>query len=86
VGGSPACVWKRQFREGDAGVPQRLLLDTHEPTRTFGSEQTSIDGLEIGWPSGQVDRLRSVPLDRILIIEEGKGITHVLEARKKLAK
>ena len=30
-----------------------------------------------------MDRLRSVPLDRILIIEEGKGITQVIEARKK---
>jgi hypothetical protein len=29
---------------------------------------------------------RSVPLDHILLVEEGKGITHVLEARKKLAK
>jgi hypothetical protein len=53
----------------------------------FGlGQKSSIDGLEIRWPSGQIDRLRSVPLDRILSIEEGKGITQVLEARKKLAK
>jgi len=33
-----------------------------------------------------VDRLRNVPLDRIVSIEEGKGITQVVEARKQLAK
>jgi hypothetical protein len=53
----------------------------------FGlAQKSSIDGLEIRWPSGQIDRLRSVPLDRILIVEEGKGITQALDARKKLAK
>jgi len=42
--------------------------------------------LRIRWPSGQIDQLRSVPLDHILLVEEGKGITQVIEARKKLAK
>ena len=53
----------------------------------FGlAQKSSIDGLEIRWPSGQIDRLRSAPLDRILIVEEGKGIRQVLEPRKKSAK
>ncbi len=53
----------------------------------FGlGQKSSINGLEIRWPSGQIDRLRRVPLDRILIVEEGKGITQVIEARKHLAK
>jgi hypothetical protein len=35
--------------------------------------------LEIRWPSGQVERLRNVPADRILTVEEGKGIVRALE-------
>jgi hypothetical protein len=28
----------------------------------------------ITWPSGQVDRLSSVPVDQIIAVQEGKGI------------
>ena len=62
-------------------------LSGNDPRVHFGlGQKSNIDGLEIRWPSGQVERLRSVPLDRIVSIEEGKGITQVLEARKQLAK
>ncbi|PYT30840.1 MAG: hypothetical protein DMG58_13535 [Acidobacteria bacterium] len=62
-------------------------LSGNDPRVHFGlAQKSSIDGVEIRWPSGQIDRLPSAPLDRILIVEEGKGITQVLEARKKLVK
>ncbi len=35
---------------------------------------TVVDEITLRWPSGQVDRISRVPADRIITIEEGKGI------------
>lgn len=32
-----------------------------------------VDELTLRWPSGQVDTLREIPSDQIIIVEEGKG-------------
>jgi hypothetical protein len=41
----------------------------------FGLEKrTKITSLEITWPSGQVDRLTNVPINRIIAVKEGTGI------------
>ena len=60
---------------------------SRDPRVHFGlGRKSSIDALEIRWPSGQVDRLDSVPFDRFVTVEEDKGITQVLEPRKPLVK
>jgi len=59
----------------------------NDPRVHFGlGQKSSIDELEIRWPSGRLDRTRGVPLDRILVVEENKGITKVMEPRKQPAK
>ncbi|PYV07773.1 MAG: RNA-binding protein, partial [Acidobacteria bacterium] len=35
---------------------------------------TEIDWLEVRWPSGMVDKLVSLPADRFLVVQEGKGV------------
>jgi len=41
----------------------------------FGlGKRAKIDLLEITWPSGQIDRLKDVPVDKITAIKEGVGI------------
>jgi hypothetical protein len=35
---------------------------------------TRIDSLETTWPSGKVDRLTNIPIDRIIAVKEGTGI------------
>jgi len=41
----------------------------------FGlGKRGKIDALEITWPSGAVDRLKDVPVDKILAVKEGAGI------------
>jgi enediyne biosynthesis protein E4 len=41
----------------------------------FGlGKRTKIDSLEITWPSGQVDKLTEVPIDKITAVKEGAGI------------
>jgi hypothetical protein len=51
-------------------------LSGNDPRVHFGlGDQGRIEELEIRWPSGQVQRLRGVPVDRIVVVEEGKGIT-----------
>jgi enediyne biosynthesis protein E4 len=39
---------------------------------------TSVDGVEIHWPSGRVENVRLPAVDRIFTIEEGRGVTGTL--------
>jgi hypothetical protein len=42
----------------------------------FGlGDATTVDNVEIHWPSGAVEQLKLSAVDRILTVEEGKGIT-----------
>jgi enediyne biosynthesis protein E4 len=50
-------------------------MSASDPRIHFGlGKRTKINSLEVTWPSGQVDRLTSVPIDRIIAVQEGKGI------------
>ncbi|HEV2232273.1 MAG TPA: CRTAC1 family protein [Terriglobia bacterium] len=37
---------------------------------------TKIDRMELHWPSGQTDIVRNPPIDRVLVVQEGKGLIH----------
>jgi len=40
----------------------------------FGLGQArQVDAVEVLWPSGRRDRLQSVPVDRLIVVEEGQG-------------
>jgi len=50
-------------------------MSASDPRIHFGlGKRTKIDSLEITWPSGQIDRLTSVPIDKIIAVKEGVGI------------
>ena len=50
-------------------------MSASDPRILFGlGKRTKIESLEITWPSGQVDRLTNVPIDRIIAVKEGSGI------------
>jgi hypothetical protein len=52
-------------------------LSAHDPREVLGIGTASkIDWLEIRWPqpSGSVERLTNLPIDRYITIVEGKGI------------
>ena len=50
-------------------------MSASDPRILFGlGKRAKINSLEIAWPSGQVDRLRNVPVDRIIAVKEGTGI------------
>ena len=38
-------------------------------------DATRIERLEIRWPGGEVQRIDSPPVNRVLTVEEGKGVT-----------
>src|SRR5256886_15955114 len=41
----------------------------------FGlGKRAKIESLEITWPSGQTDKLTTVPIDKIIAVKEGAGI------------
>jgi enediyne biosynthesis protein E4 len=50
-------------------------MSASDPRIHFGlGKRTKIDSLVINWPSGQIDRLSNVPVDRIIAVKEGVGI------------
>jgi hypothetical protein len=65
--------------EGTSHVEQAKggmsYMSASDPRILFGlGKRTKIDSLEIRWPSGQVDKLTNVPIDRIIAVKEGTGI------------
>jgi hypothetical protein len=50
-------------------------MSASDPRIFFGlGKRTKIESLEITWPSGQVDKLTNLPVDRIIAVKEGTGI------------
>ena len=50
-------------------------MSASDPRIHFGlGKRTKIESLTITWPSGQVDKLTDVPVDRIITVKEGAGI------------
>lgn len=50
-------------------------MSASDPRIFFGlGKRTKIESLEITWPSGQVEKLINVPIDRIVAVKEGSGI------------
>lgn len=51
-------------------------LSQSELVLTFGLGQHSkVDSIEVQWPSGQVDRIQSVPGGQTITVREGRGVT-----------
>jgi hypothetical protein len=50
-------------------------MSASDPRIFFGlGKRTKIESLEIAWPSGQVDKLTGLAVDRIIAVKEGTGI------------
>jgi hypothetical protein len=50
-------------------------MSASDPRIHFGlGKRSKIDSLVISWPSGQVDKLSNVPIDKIIAVKEGAGI------------
>ena len=50
-------------------------MSANDPRIFFGlGKRTKIDSLEITWPSGLVEKLTNVPIDKIIAVKEGAGI------------
>src|SRR6266550_4561606 len=65
--------------EGVAHVEQSKggmsYMSASDPRIHFGlGKRAKIESLEITWPSGQTDKLTTVPIDKIIAVKEGAGI------------
>ena len=50
-------------------------MSASDPRIFFGlGKRMKIESLEITWPSGQIDKLTNLPVDRIIAVKEGTGI------------
>jgi enediyne biosynthesis protein E4 len=64
---------RSQIEEVKAGSS---YLSTSDPRLHFGlAADTVMDKVEIRWPNGNLENLRSVPADAIYTVTEGQGIT-----------
>jgi hypothetical protein len=53
----------------------------------FGLEKrTKIDLIEIRWPSGAVDKIEGIGVNKILVIKEGKGVVEQKELKRPSAR
>lgn len=58
-------------------------LCSSDPRVHFGlGRAVKIDRLELRWPSGQTDLIHNIPVDRILVIQEGQGLMASMPFRK----
>jgi len=67
-------------RYGDKVQAQELLsqssyLSVNDARLHFGLGSATVADVEIRWPSGQVEKLTQVVVDRLLHVTEGSGIT-----------
>jgi hypothetical protein len=65
--------------EGETHIEQAKggmsYMSASDPRIHFGlGKRSKIELLEIRWPSGQVDLLKDVPVDKIIAVKEGAGI------------
>jgi enediyne biosynthesis protein E4 len=50
-------------------------MSSSDPRIHFGlGKRGKIESLEITWPSGQIEKLSNVPIDKIITVKEGAGI------------
>ena len=62
-------VQLREIRSGSS------YLSQNDMRAHFGlGERTRVDTVEVRWPSGTVDRIADVSVDRLLIVREGFGL------------
>jgi hypothetical protein len=61
-----------QYEQAKGGMG---YMSASDPRIHFGlGKRTKIQSLQIAWPSGQVDKLTNLPVDKIIAVKEGVGI------------
>ena len=61
-----------QYKQAEGGGS---YMSSSDPRIHFGlGKRSKIDSLIINWPSGQVDKLTSIPADQIIAVKEGVGV------------
>jgi hypothetical protein len=61
-------------RQAQAMTSQSSFYSVNDPRLHFGLGRADTADLEVRWPSGRKDRFEKVAANRLVVIEEGKGI------------
>jgi hypothetical protein len=72
---------RRQIREVLSGSSYISQSDLRQHFGLGGSG--TVDEVEVRWPSGHVERVRNLPADRFIRIEEGRGVVAAEPARHR---
>jgi hypothetical protein len=73
IGATVIAIYERK-RQAQAVTSQSSFYSANDPRLHFGLGRATTADLEIRWPSGRKDRFEKVEVDRLVVIEEGKGI------------
>jgi hypothetical protein len=64
-------------------LAQASYLSAHDRRLHFGLGQSEKADLEIRWPNGGRERLAGQPVDRLITVQEGKGVTTIEPLRPR---
>ncbi len=73
IGATVIATYDRK-RNAQAVMSQSSFYSANDPRLHFGLGHADTADLEVRWPSGRKDHFEKVAADRLIVIEEGKGI------------
>ncbi len=57
-------------------LSQSSYLSANDPRLHFGTGDCTTVDVEVRWPLGATETFRAVPVNRLIHVTEGSGITH----------
>ena len=83
----PLCRGNRKFRlpaarelaryygkvQAQARMSQNSYCSSNDPRLHFGLGSVATEDVEVRWPSGLIETLKSVPANQLLTVREGAG-------------
>jgi len=71
--------------QAQALTSQSSFYSCNDPRLHFGLGSAASVDLDIFWPSGFTERLKSVTADRLVTVEEGKGVVMMQEFSRRVS-
>jgi enediyne biosynthesis protein E4 len=55
-------------------LSQASYISSNDPRLHFGLGADAVADLEIHWPNGLLEKLKNIPADQLITVQEGAGI------------
>jgi len=61
-------------RQAQAVMSQSSFYSSNDPRLHFGLGAEKSADVEVHWPSGAVEKLKTVTADQLIVVKEGSGV------------